>query len=348
MWGPWDGKGNGKKGYGGGPYGDAFGKGDGWGGGDDGYGKGYGKKGGGDDGYGGGGGGKSGGGKAKSKGPWKAPNPNPANSWGGDIPGFKEALAESFQEAGVTPDLENVEELIQKCNDTAQKQAKKFYNDERSSTKMNAAQCKAFVVEFIESVMGAYSNFLYDKVWFEKISWNGALTMLVIATFPQGKIFTRVLKTEVMPFIDEGVLAWSEEERITKQIWKALEAGGVGESQKKKANTHLTKAYDDAHFNAPFGTTDGGNSLTPEVTALQEFIKGWMDIFVGKAFSVLENGLQDSSPAGQVAALTGIFQTLMDPESPCLPLCLQPSLPGAPWPYIEECATQVIAAAQVG
>jgi len=68
-----------------------------------------------------------------------------------------------------------------------------------------------------------------------------------------------------------------------------------------------------------------------------------MTIFATKAYSVLENGLSDASPAGQVAALTAIFQFLMDPDSPCLPLSLQPSLPQAPWPYIEQCANEVVA-----
>lgn len=333
MWGKWGGDKGFGKGYGAGPYSkggyglSGFGKGKGGFGGD--YGEEVSEK-----------------KKAKAHpSSWGlAREAKPENSWSGSVPGFKEALAESFQEAGVTSDLENVEELILKCEQHAQKTAKKFYNDERAKDKMTAAHCKAFIVEFIEAVMGSFSNFLYDKVWFEKISWNGALVLLVINTFTQNKIFTRVMKTEVMPFVDEGVLAWSEEEKLTKCIWKALEAGGISDSQKKKGNQHLTKAYDDAHFNAPFGTTEGGNSLTPEVTALQEFVKGWMEIFISKAFSVFENGLQDSSPAGQVAALTAIFETLLDSESCCLPMCFQPHLPEGKWPYIEECATEVIAA----
>lgn len=316
------------KGYGGGPYGKGgFGGLGGFG------------KGGGDGGY-----GEE---KKKSKAhPWSgglAREAKAENSWSGAVPGFKEALAESFAEAGVTQDLEPVEDLILKCEQHAQKTAKKFYNDERAKEKMTAAQCKAFIVEFVEAVMGSYSNFLYDKVWFEKIAWNGALVLLVINTFTQGKIFTRVMKTEVLSFVDEGVLAWSEEEKLTKCVWKALDAAGITDNQKKKGNQHLTKAYDDAHFNAPFGTTGDGSSLTPEVTALQEFIKGWMEIFVGKAFSVFENGLSDSSPAGQVTALTTIFEALLDSENPCLPICFQSSLPEGKWPFIEECATEVIA-----
>jgi len=272
-----------------------------------------------------------------------------ANSWHGDVPGFKESLTEAFTEAGVSSDLENVDEIIEKCQVAGQKQAKKFYNDERTNTKMTGAQCKVHLGEFIEAVMSALSNFLGDKEWFNKVSWSGALLMLTVNTFSNGKIFTRVMKTEICPLIEDGILAWSEEERIIKQCWRAVEAAGIASgNHQKKANTHLQKSYDDAHFLSPFGTSEDGNSLTPELVTLHEFVKGWMSIFVGKAFSVLENGLGDSSPAGQVAALTNLFQALMDPDSPCLPLSLQPSLPQAPWPYIEQAANEVIAEYQSG
>lgn len=264
---------------------------------------------------------------------------------GGEIPGFKEALAEAFQEAGVTSELEDVEEIIKKCEKSAQKQAKTFFNDERANSKMNSAACKSFLGEFIEAVMSALSNFLYEKVWFDKVSFNGALLMLVVNTFASGKIFTRTLKTDIMPFIDEGLLAWSEEERVIKQFYHALEAAGMQESQRKKANGHLQKAYDEAHFNSPYGSVESPD-LTPEVAMLQEFLKGFMTHFKSKAFSQLENGLADSSPAGQVAALTAMFQHLMDPDSPCMPLSLQPSAPAAPWAWVEQCASEVFAESQ--
>lgn len=270
------------------------------------------------------------------------------NSWHSDVPGFKESLTEAFAEAGVSGDLENLDDIIEKCQVAGQKTAKKFYNDERNNTKMTASQCRVFLGEFIEATMSAFGNFLTDKEWFDKLSWSGALLMLAVNTFSNGKIFTRVMKTEICPLIDDGILAWSEEERIIKQLWNGIEACGIPSgNHHKKANAHLTKAYDDAHFLSPFGTSDG-NNLTPELVTLHEFVKGWMSIFYGKAYSQLENGLADSSPAGKVAALTALFQHLMDPESPCLPLSLQPSLPQAPWPYIEEAANEVIAESESG
>jgi hypothetical protein len=289
------------------------------------------------------------GGSKKSKTGWgqggtRGGGGNPANSWSAEIPGFKEALLETLTEVGVSADTEDVEDILKKCETNAQKHAKKFYNDERTSQKMTGSQCKAFLGEFIEAVMGGMTNIFYDKVWFEKISWNGALLMLVANTFSNGKIFTRLLKTDIMPFIDDGLLAWSEEERINKQFWKAIEAGGIAAgNHTKKACTHLCKSYDEAHFNAPFGSQENGSSLTPEVVMLQEFVKGWMSIFATKAYSVLENGLEDSSPAGQTTALKAIFEAITDPDSPCLPLSLQPSLPSAPWEYVDTCATEVIA-----
>lgn len=341
--------GKGKGGYGMGPY-DAFGgKGDAWGGfgafggkGFGGYGKGmdFGSYGMGK-GYGAAKGAAKGG--EEEYGAPKKKSGGAGNGAGyGEVPGFKEALAESFQEAGVTSDLEDLEAIIKKCESSAQKQAKKFGNEERASSKMNSAECKSFLGEYIEAVMSAFSAFLYEKVWFDKVSFNGPLLMLVVNTFQNGKIFTRTLKTEIMPFIDDGLLAWSEEERILRQFYKALEAAGIPEKQQKKGNVHLLAAYDAAHFDAPYGTMESPDS-TPEVAMLQEFVKGWMTHFLTKGYQALENGLQDFSPPSQVAALTSIFQTLMDTDSPCLPLCVQPSLPPAPWAWIEECANEVVA-----
>lgn len=301
------------------------------------------------------------GGKAKGKGSWgegldgpvggrgPAPKhklswrqggapPDPKNAWGGEIEGFREALTEAFEAAGVEEDFE---EFYAKIKTVADKQAKKWYNDERSGSKMNAPHARAFLGEFIEAVMGALSTFLYDKPWFEKISWNGAILMLVIYTFERCSIFTRVCKTDVIQLIDDGLLAWSEEERVTRAMWGAIENAGIKDSQRKKINQHLMKAYDDAHFNSPFWSQEN-ESLGPEAAAVHDFVKGFMAIFYGKAYGALENGLMDSSPAGIAQCLTLLFQHLMDPNNPVLPISLQPALPAAPWAYIEQCAGEVI------
>jgi len=251
-------------------------------------------------------------------------------------------LTEAFETAGVTSAEEDMEELVKKVENAASKQANKFYSDERTNQKMTASQAKAYVEEFVENVMGALSNFLYEKPWFEKVSWNGVLLMLVFHTFENGKIFTRTLKSEVMQFIDDGILAWSEEERVVRSLWVGLETSGITENHYKKANQHLMKSYDEAHFSSPYSIESNG-SLTPELAAVQEFVKGWMGIFASKGSNILENGLADANKATKVACLTALFQHLMDPNNPCLPLKLQPALPAAPWSFIEQSANEVIA-----
>jgi hypothetical protein len=264
--------------------------------------------------------------------------PDPKNAWGGEIEGFREALTEAFEQAGVEDEFD---EIYAKIKAVADKQAKKWYNDERSGTKMSSPHCRAFLGEFIEAVMGALATFLYDKPWFEKVSWNGAILMLVIYSFEKCTVFTRVCKTDVIQLIDDGLLAWSEEERVTRAMWSAIENAGIKDSQRKKVNQHLMKAYDDAHFNSPFWSQQHEN-LGPETAAVHDFLKGFMLIFYGKAYGALENGLVDTSQPGVAQCLTALFTGLMNPENPVLPISLQPALPAAPWHYIEECANEVL------
>jgi len=237
------------------------------------------------------------------------------------VEGFVECMKNAFAEAGVDPASKDLEALSWEIQKKAVKAAKKFYVDERNGSKMSAAVCKAFLGEFVEAVMGSLTGYT-DQEWFQKISWGPPILCLVNHTFKDGKIFTRTVKTDILTYIDEGILAWSEEERITHVMWAALEAGGMAEGQKKKASGHLAKGYDEAHWVAPFGESDDPSQ--PEINKLQEFTKGWMTHFVNKAHSQLENGFDDSSPAGIVAGLTAIFQALLNPENAAVPLPLQP------------------------
>lgn len=260
--------------------------------------------------------------------------------WTDDVVGLNEAIISALNGAGVTSAGADVEELAKKIQGTCVKQIKRFAMDERASQKMNGAECRAFLGECVESIMGSLATALYDKEWFHKVVWGPPLLTLILHAFADGKIFTRTAKIDIESCIDEGILCWSEEERVSRVAWNALEAGGVAENQRKKANQHLLKAYDEAHWKSPFGETESAEG--PDVTKLQEFLKGWMTHFMKKAWGCLDNGLVDSSPAGQVECLRGIFQALLDPNCPVLPLSLQSHCPSAPWAYIEECATEVI------
>merc|ERR1712187_609795 len=110
---------------------------------------------------------------------------------------------------------------MKKILNVAHRQSQTFSSDPRASQRMSAATCRAFIGEFIETVMTGLSNFLYEKSWFEKVSWNGPLLMLTQHTFQSGKIFTRVLASDVLQVVDEGLNAWSEEERMLKVYWVA-------------------------------------------------------------------------------------------------------------------------------
>lgn len=315
MWGPWKGGGKGAWGPYGGGGGTVFGL---WTGGN------------------GGGGGMDAG---EGEGGGSKKNRN-RKTYSGEIEGLNEALTEAFESAGITAADEDLEELMKKITNCGKKQSSKFYADERANQKMTAAGAKAFVGEFIEAVMASLSNLFYDKPWFEKVAWNGAALMMVFHTFSNGKIFTRVLKTEIMQFVDDGLLAWSEEDRISRAMWTAIETN-LQPSVQKKANGNLTKAYDEAHYNAPFGSSTDA-SLGSDMAALQDFVKGWMTIFVQKAWNALETGLEDSTEAGRLACVIAIFTYLLNSENACLPLSLQPSLPASGWAYIEQCAQEVL------
>merc|ERR1712139_611501 len=70
---------------------------------------------------------------------------------------------------------------------------------------------------------------------------------------------------------------------------------------------------------------------------LQDFIKGWMTEFIGRAWDVLENGVGGREE--QINFVTNLFQTLAHPERSCLPHDLVAALqehPMANWPFIAE------------
>merc|ERR1711879_105660 len=101
----------------------------------------------------------------------------------------------------------------------------------------------------------------------------------------------------------------------------------MGEEYKKKANQHLKNSFDDAHFNAPWGSTQAD---TAELAVLQDFVKGWMTEFVNRAWEVVENGCNSNSKDEQVLFLTVLFQNLTDATSVCVPLEIQKSLNSMP------------------
>jgi len=227
---------------------------------------------------------------------------------------------------------------LQKCSD-------KYAKDERASQKGTATQAKALIEEFVETIMGHLSGSCYEKPWFAQVNFTQPLLIIVLHTFDSAKIFTRTLKPQLIKHIEDGFFKWQEEERIQKAMWDAIVVAGIKDSHQKKANQHLMKSYDDAHFKAPYGTTTNDS---PELAVLQDFVKGWMLEFVGRSWDVLESGLADSSQDVQVSTVAVLFQNLMDPNVQCMPYEIITEitnslggLPAAPWPFIDEIAVQV-------
>merc|ERR1719498_1599429 len=136
-----------------------------------------------------------------------------------DIEGFKEALNELFESPDVANDEMDPEGTKEKIHAACHKQSKKFYNDERVTEKMTGAQARAFIEEFVGEVMQGLSGFMYDKAYFLKVSWTPVVVPVVFHTFSHGKIFSRTVKADVGFAVESGILAWSEEERITKALW---------------------------------------------------------------------------------------------------------------------------------
>merc|ERR1712048_208826 len=71
-------------------------------------------------------------------------------------------------------------------------------------------------------------------------------------------------------------------------VWETVENSGLPSQYYKKCNQHLLKAYDDSHINAKYGESQAEN---PNMGMLQDFVKGWMAEFVGRAWDILENGV---------------------------------------------------------
>merc|ERR1712014_532964 len=87
-----------------------------------------------------------------------------------------------------------------------------------------------------------------------------------------------------------------------------------------------------------------------ELQMLQDFVKGWMVEFVGRAWDVLENGITSSGATAtreeQILFVTVLFQNLSDANNAALPheiTSLIESPPQSPWAYVAELTEAVYA-----
>lgn len=286
-----------------------------------------------------------GGGKGKGYGKSKGKGKNmSAQDFG--IPGFNEALNEALMPHIHLDPSGSLEEMKSKVAQKIVKAAHKMSTDERLSGRCTSTQAKALIEEFIDTAMSAVSAGLYDKMWLEKANFSGPLFAATLYAFQGAKIFTRTIQPIIEKHVEEALFNYKEEERIQKAMWDAVVACGVKESHRKKANNHLSKAYDEAHLKSNYGSSA---AETPELGLLQDFVRGWMGEFVRRGWDVLENGIGNGSVARdeQVLFVTVLFQTLTDAAgNACLPHDLTTQIlvpPPSPWAYIGTCAEAVFA-----
>merc|ERR1719189_82048 len=223
------------------------------------------------------------------------------------------------------------------------KASKKFASDERTTQRGTSTQAKVLIEEFTDACMCAVSSAFYDRPWFRKANLSGPLLAAALYTFSGAKVFTRTLAPMLELFVQEGLFKWAEEERIDQGIRTALELAGVQESFRKKAAKHLQTSFDEAHMKAPYGTTA---AETTEMCMLQDFVKGWMKDFVGRAYDIMAHGIGNgkASRDEHVLFITVLFQHLTSPENACLPSDLTALIenpPPCPWPFIAECAEAI-------
>lgn len=271
--------------------------------------------------------------------------------WGKDafqeqgIPGLAEAWKEAFEP--IKSDEPQINEVTKQLTKKVWQVVDKYQKDEKAKQKLTQTAAKAYVEEYVEHIMSVVFNVLYEKAWFGKVNFTQPLLVIVLYTFQDGKIFTRTLKPQVVNYVEAGFFKWSEEARVDRAMKEAVDNLGVKGEWQKKCLQALTKSYEDAHFQAPYGTT---HSDCGELAVLQDFVKGWMTLFIDRAWDVMEDGLSSNSRDVQVATVSSLFQSLLDPNVACMPseiatqvTAVLGGLPAAPWSFIDECAMSVFA-----
>lgn len=261
------------------------------------------------------------------------------------VPGFAEALEEVIRPHLVSETDMSPDEIEIKIAQKIVKAAKKYNNDERRSQVGTPAKAQALIEEFVDTAMGAIAASLYDKPWFPKVNFTAPLLAIALHTFDGAKVFSRTLGPMIEKYVEEGIFKYNEEERIAKCISDAVDAAEVRDAYKKKAINHLGKAFDEAHFKSPYGTTP---ATSPEMGMIKDFVRGWMADFVGRAWDVMDNGIgqgvMGTSRDEKVLFVTVLFQSLTDQSNPALPADLTAAvadMPPSPWPYVAECAEAV-------
>merc|ERR1719356_1361758 len=225
------------------------------------------------------------------------------------------------------------------------KSAAKYWNtdDDRFGCKQAVAKGQAIIEEFVETCMHGIAAGCAEKPWFNEANLADPLFHAVMGTFENKNttFMCRTLKPVVQKTVEDAVARFREEERVQKGLWEAVSISGLPEAYQKNAFKHLQNSFDRAHMGAPYGSTTAD---TVELGLVQDFVKGWMEEFAGRAWTVLNEGVS-SDQEEQYAFLTTLFQHLTDPEQCCLPfeLVSQPgAMPPESWTFVADTAMAIL------
>jgi hypothetical protein len=253
------------------------------------------------------------------------------------IEGLKDAVTRACEPHAAGERQWSRDDMVNKiCMSIFKTAGKWFKEDTRHKEAGTAIQAQALLEEFAEKIMHGLSTTCYDKPWLLEIYLSEAIALAAINTFKTGALFKRTVAPIIVTHVDEAVFRYREEERHARVMWDAISSVGVKSDYIKKANKHLTTSFEAAHVSAKYGTC---TAATPELGMLQDFVQAWIAEFCKRAWDVLNNGIQNSTPEQQIGVVTTLFQYLCDPSHSCLPHDLTQQLDAPPppgWDFIAQ------------
>lgn len=262
------------------------------------------------------------------------------------ISGLNAVTTEALRPIAVLDTEWTLEDIAFKVCGLIGRPAAKYWNggDERVTARATTVQAQAVIEEFTNALMSAISSGCGDKAWFAEANFTDPIFHAAMETF-EGKnrnFLCRTVRPVLKKTIQDTVFKFREEDRVQKAIWDGVIISGLLDDQQQSAYKIIQGAYEEAYMTAPYGF----HEVDPPCLGLvQDFVKGWMLLFIEKGFSVLES--VSSEKEEQYAFLTTLFQYLTDPDQCCLPYELVSQKGAQPpdnWPFVAELAMTVLKA----
>lgn len=276
-------------------------------------------------------------------------------SWGGtkSEPSVGEqtlavAIREAMEPIVPLEDTWTLDEMCSKVSKYLSKATNKFWKDERLSHRGHPAHAQAVVADFVDCVMGAMSNALWEKAWFIEVNLSVPIFEALMSICKNTKCFCRVLLPCVLQYVEEGIVRFREEDRVGGVFTAVVAGSGLDLVHQKKCAGFLSASYDEAFTTAPFGSFP---TEDPSTQLLKDFVLGWVRAFVGRGYHLLENVVSPEKDQ-QMLFVTALFQQVVGPELRCLPIEIvqefgKPDsigiLPDASWPFVAEAVEAVFA-----